>query len=87
MIFVTEPHRFEGKDRFAGIIHWLDVLLEPRGRGHCAELAVHIDKNSQAVRCGCAADTRDISGRLSVAVADADGVGLIKNTKVANIDL
>ena len=82
-----EGDGFEREDRFAGIIHWLDVFLEPRGRGHCAELAVHIDKNSQTVRCDCSLDTGDIGSRLCSLGADADGLHFGRNPLVADIDI
>src|SRR5215475_12601321 len=40
LFLVTEGHRLECKDRFAGFIHWFNCFLESRRGNNRAELAV-----------------------------------------------
>ena len=38
LLLVAEGHWFKGKNCFAGLIHWLDIIFKPPGGGHGAKL-------------------------------------------------
>src|SRR5262249_12767872 len=75
-LLVTKSNRFKRKNRFAGISHRLDIVLKPRGRGQCAELAICIDKDSDAASGRFASNSGDITAEHKVRVSDAYGPAL-----------
>ncbi len=84
--FVLEGHRAECQQYVACVAHRLNVLLETlRGRCH-AKLTAAIYNNGRA-RNGCPTDAGDQCGRLRSLLADANCIGLSRNTFVANIDI
>ena len=74
-------------DRFAGFVHRFDLFLETCRGDCCAEFSIGIDVNGNAATGGFPTDSRDKGGRLSFFLADADGVGLGRNTNIADVDV
>lgn len=83
---LAKGHWFEYKDRFARLVHGLDLVLKTlRARGH-AKLTVGGYNNS----CTChwyREDTSDKGARLSFHVADADRESLASNPIVADVNI
>src|SRR5437016_13371677 len=75
-------NRFKRQERFAGLVHWLNLLFKAPRRGNRAKLAGRIYRNSQAGD-RYAIHARYESGALIV-VANTDGVALPSNTCVAD---
>src|SRR6266542_342568 len=60
-LFVTERNRFERKERFAGVVHCLNLLFKsPRGSRR-AKFAVRINENGRSAGRGLAKDTANIA--------------------------
>src|SRR5262249_47736004 len=74
LLFVPEGNWFEGENRFAGIVHRSDLVLESLRRGRGAKLTVGINLNCWAHNPS-ATDAGDKGGRLGSLRTDADGVG------------
>ena len=85
-VLVAKGHRFERKDRFACLVHRLDLVLETlRARGH-TKLTVGVDNNS----CTChwyRKDTSDKGARLSFHIADADRESFASDPIVADVNI
>ena len=87
LAFVAEGHRLEREDCFACPIHRLDRLLET-GRGDDrAELPVRTDDNLYAAGGDGPANAGDVGRTLCSHVANADGEGLARNPRRADIDI
>ena len=50
LVLVAEGHRFERQDRFARLVHGLDLVLEPARGDKGADLVIGIDVNRPARR-------------------------------------
>ena len=87
LVLVAEGHRLKREDRFARLVHRLDLVLETRRGSGRAEVTVGIHDDRYASGNGCPADAGDKGGRLRSLRADADGVGLASNARVADIDI
>src|SRR5206468_9593790 len=86
LVLVAEAHRFERENRFACLIHGLDLDLETLRGGRHAKLTVGIHPNRYACNC-CSTDASDKGFCLISARANADRVGLASNTFVADVDI
>ena len=86
LLLVAEGHRFEREDRFARLVHRLDLFLETLRGGFGAESTVLIHPNLHTSDC-CITNTGDKRFRLRALCADADRVRFIANTLVAYIDV
>src|SRR5204863_8689470 len=62
VFLVAEGDRFERKDRFARLVHRLDLGLETRRRSGGAELAFGVYENGRTHRSGFPHDASDIGG-------------------------
>src|SRR5437660_11464756 len=71
---VVEGDRFKREDRFARLVHWLDLILESLRRDDRAQVTAAIDYYSNATRHGCPANAGDKCGALICYVADANCV-------------
>src|SRR5205807_3609466 len=86
LVLVAEADRFERENRFAYLVHGLDLVLETLRGGCHAKLTVGVHLN----RCACNRGPTNASDKgscLVSACADADSVGLISNTFVADVDI
>ena len=85
-MLVVEGDRFQREDGFARFVHWLDLILETcRGRRH-AKLTTAVYVNYRA--CNCSTNNPgDKGSRLGLLIADANCVGLARNTAVADINI
>src|SRR6266576_833934 len=61
-LLVTEGNRLKGQERFAGFLHWFDLLLKPRRGGKSAELTGIVDKDRGASSRGRVKDAPDVTG-------------------------
>jgi hypothetical protein len=87
LVLVAEAHRLQRQNRFAGLIHGLDVVLEtPRG-GQRAELTVGIDINRHAPCHGGPGDASHEGIGLNSRRADADGVAFASVAWVEDVDI
>src|SRR5437762_12494854 len=86
-MLVAEGDRLQRKDCFAGFVHRRNRLLETLRGDDCAEVAVGIDNDPHTSGDGDPTNASEISVGLSSYRADADGVGLGSNTKVADVDI
>src|SRR6516225_11660696 len=85
LFLVTEGHRLECKDRFAGLIHWLNCFLESRRGNNRAELVVGTDDYSYSTWNSCTADADNKGGVLRSSRTDADSPRFTRHTRRANI--
>ncbi len=91
-MLVAKRHWLECQNRFAGLVHRLDVVLEARRGSGRAEVTCGIDKYRYASSHSCPINTSDKSGRLpgdagGTLRADGDGAGFAGNAFVADIDI
>jgi hypothetical protein len=73
-------------NRFAQFVHRFDIVLETLRGGYRAEASVGVYNNA----CACnwaSIDARNKGSCLGSLRADADGVGLGRNTLVTDIDI
>lgn len=75
------------KDGFARLLHWLYIVLEADGRPSSSEKPVGIDPYDDTSRHRRAIDACNIGSGLHVLGADADGVGLARDSPVAYGDV
>jgi len=87
LVLVAEGDRFERENRFARLVHRLDVVLETLRGKYRAELTVGIYNYPYASCNRCPANAGDKGGRLGSFGADADGAGLASTTNVADINI
>src|SRR4029077_16262632 len=66
VLLVAEANWFERKNRFAGPLHWLDVVFEPRRGGNCAKLPRRIHKNRYPAGGSGSADAGDKRGGVKI---------------------
>ena len=83
---VMEGNGVQCQERFTGFLHRLDVILEPGGRRHCAELAICIHVNRNAIRRRLTTNASDKCAGL-ICIADADGVAFASHTIVADVNI
>src|SRR5262249_3475913 len=82
----AERYRFERMNSFACLIHRLDLVLETLRRGRGAKLTGGVYLHCSAHNCS-AIDPGDEGFCLGFWCADADRVGLARNTLIADIDV
>src|SRR4029450_2598533 len=66
-----EGNRLERKERFAGLLHWLDLFLKPLGGGTGAKFTARINEHGSAVRRRKAKDVADKAAVAYVRTSDA----------------
>jgi hypothetical protein len=86
-LLVAKGDRFEGEDRFARFIHWLDHFLETRRGRSRAELAIGTDSYSYTSCYSDPTDASDKGGSLRSYRADADLIRFAGHTRAADIDI
>src|SRR5436190_709670 len=87
VVFVAEGHRFERENRFAHLVHRLDLVLETL-RGNCrAEVTAAIYNYPYTSGHTDPANAGDTRLRVSSYRAEADCVGLASNTAVADVNI
>ena len=74
IFLITKGDRFEREESFAALVHRLDIVLEPAGRGKCADLVVGIDVDRAAI------------GDRGVNIANARGVAFTGDAVNARAD-
>ena len=82
-----ERDRFQRQDRFAGPVHWLDLVLEARRGSGCAQVTAGIDDYANATRHRDSANSGNVRIGLTAARADADRIGLASYPNVADVDV
>src|SRR5215831_3229685 len=85
LLLVTEGHRLERKDRFAGLIHRLNSFLESRRGNNRAELVVGPYNYSYSTWDGDTTDADNKGGVLRSSRAHADFPRLTRIARCANI--
>src|SRR5437763_8467693 len=86
LLFVAECDWLQRKNDFAGLFHWLDLILETsRGRRH-SKLTAGIDDHARA-RNHDPANSGNKGSCLCSVCADTYRAGFIKNTFVADINI
>src|SRR5207244_679734 len=68
-------------------VHWLDRLFVAGGRGCGAEMSIGTHYYRDTIRHSSTADSGDISRSVGCWVAYPDGVGLLRQTEIANNDV
>ena len=74
------------EERFAGLGHGLNFVLEPRRGGARAQLAVSIDKDRSASGSSLSTDAGNVGG-ADERFADANCAAVAGNAHVANADI
>src|SRR5437899_7676810 len=87
VVLVTERHRFERENRFARLVHRLDLLLVTIGGKDRAEVTVGIDYHSYAFRDYGPTDAGHVGGALRCRIADPDRARVVIPTVVTNHDV
>src|SRR5439155_22604354 len=87
LFLITEDDWLEREDRFTGLIHRLNVVLEARRGRNRPQAPIAIDHHRDAAGHRCIPDAGDHGFRLGSLLADADGIGLASYSLVANIDV
>ena len=88
VFFVAKGHRFKRENRFTGLIHRVDLILELSRGDDRAELAVGPNDDSYPCRHSHSTDAGDKCSPLSSGRADADLVGLAgATTSIPDIDI
>src|SRR5205823_5189415 len=87
LFLVAEGNWLERQDRFTCLIHWLDVLLEPRRGSRCAQVSLVIYNHADTARYRHTANSGDIGVGLSSAGADACRPALARLTNIADFDV
>ena len=83
---VVERDWLERQDSFTGVVHWLNLFLEPARRTQRAQLAVAVDQHWYCRPAGCHATNAGDKG-FDLRTADADRRRLAGKTNVTNIDV
>jgi hypothetical protein len=78
---------FKRQDRFAGFVHWSNVLFELRRRDRGAQMTVGIHEYRRAVGNSCAENAHDIGGGLCSLGSDANCIRFGRNTDIADVDV
>src|SRR5437879_3029402 len=87
VMLVVKRDWFERENCFACLVHRLNRLLVTLRRDYRAEMTVGIYDDAYASCHGCATNAGDKRVRLSSLRADANMVGLARNTSVTNVDI
>src|SRR5205823_9679872 len=87
LMLVAERYRFERQDRFARFVHRLDPVLETLRGNDRAELTVGIDYYPYTPCNRYPIDPGDKGVRVRFSSADANGIGLARNTAIAYINI
>ena len=87
LLLVTEGHRLEREDRFARLVHRLDLVLVAGRGGEGTQVTVSVDHHAYTARHRFSADPCDIGRLLSAHGADPDRVGLRRHSHIANLDV
>jgi len=86
VVLVTKSHRPQSQDRFACVVHWLDLVLKALRGGSDAEPAIwaynHLAPSDRHV-----CDASDKGGRLNPLGIDAYSAELPSSTSVADINI
>ncbi len=85
LLFIAERDWLECENRFAHLVHWLDLVLKTLRRDYRAEVTGSIYDNWCTAWNSCAANAGKIGGALDKWVAYADGAGLASNACITNI--
>ena len=86
LVFVAECDWLQRVERFAGLAHRPNLILEPRRRGACTQLAVCSDKNRSASGSSLSTDAGNVGG-ADERFADANCAAVAGNAHVANADI
>jgi hypothetical protein len=86
-MLVTEGHRFQFQDRFAGFIHRLNGFLETLRGKNCAEMSAGVDDNANASWNACSADSGNKNCSLCSLPADANRIEFPSNTFITDVDI
>src|SRR5438270_11320093 len=86
-MLVTEGHRLERENRFARLVHRLNLVLETLRGNYGAEVTVGIDNYLYTSGHRRPANAGNKGACLSSYCADPDGVGLGRHAGVANINI
>ena len=87
VVFVAEGHRFERENRFARLVHGLDLVLETLRGNYRAEVTAAIYNYPYTSGHSDPANAGDKRVRVSSYRADADCAGLASNTSVADVNI
>ena len=86
LLFVAEGDWLQREDRFAGLVHRLNFVFEPRRGGARAQLAVSIYKDRSASGSSLSTDAGNVGG-ADERFADANCAAVAGNAHVANADI
>src|SRR5215831_16379224 len=75
LFLIAKCDWFERENHFAGLVHWLDVVLETRRGCSCAEVTRRVYNNRYTCWNGCPTDASDICVHLSSYRSDSDCSG------------
>src|SRR6266481_5023287 len=86
-LLVAKSNRLERENRFARLVHWLNVLLEADCRSSYPKLTTGAHRHWLAPGHRHPANPCDKSGSLRSARPDADHVGLRSHSSTADVDI